>query len=29
MGAANGVVPGDLLGYSPAAIEELKAKGAI
>ena len=29
MGAANGVVLGDLLGYSPGAIEELKAKGAI
>ena len=29
MGAANGVVLGDLLGYSSEAIEELKAKGAI
>jgi crotonobetainyl-CoA:carnitine CoA-transferase CaiB-like acyl-CoA transferase len=29
MGAANGVVLGDLLGYSAGAIEELKAKGAI
>ena len=29
MGAANGVVLGDLLGYSPGAIEELKAQGAI
>jgi formyl-CoA transferase len=29
MGAANGVVLGDLLGYSSEAIKELKAKGAI
>ncbi len=29
MGAANGVILGDLLGYSPEAIEELRTKGAI